>query len=66
VDMGRNIFQADSPVAMIKAVRRVVHEGLSPEKAYEFYLKEKRSTGTPEHQSTRAPVGKVTKNGNRL
>jgi putative autoinducer-2 (AI-2) aldolase len=37
VDMGRNIFQAESPVAMIKAVRKVVHEGLSPEHAFEFY-----------------------------
>jgi len=37
VDMGRNIFQADSPVAMIKAVRGVVHEGLKPEEAYDLY-----------------------------
>ena len=26
VDMGRNIFQSNAPVAMIKAVRSVVHE----------------------------------------
>jgi putative autoinducer-2 (AI-2) aldolase len=26
VDMGRNIFQSDSPVGMIKAVRAIVHE----------------------------------------
>ncbi len=26
VDMGRNIFQSESPVAMIRAVRKVVHE----------------------------------------
>jgi putative autoinducer-2 (AI-2) aldolase len=38
VDMGRNIFQADHPVAMIKAVREVVHKELSPDKAYEMYL----------------------------
>ena len=38
VDMGRNIFQAESPVAMIQAVRKVVHEGLKPKAAYEFYL----------------------------
>ncbi|HUV04500.1 MAG TPA: 3-hydroxy-5-phosphonooxypentane-2,4-dione thiolase [Armatimonadota bacterium] len=38
VDMGRNIFQAESPVAMIRAVRKVVHEGAKPEEAYEFYL----------------------------
>jgi putative autoinducer-2 (AI-2) aldolase len=37
VDMGRNIFQADAPVAMIQAVRKVVHEKLSPEQAFEFY-----------------------------
>lgn len=38
VDMGRNIFQAESPIAMIQAVCKVVHEGLRPEEAYEFYL----------------------------
>ena len=37
VDMGRNIFQAESPVAMIQAVRKVVHEGLSPKDAYDYY-----------------------------
>jgi len=37
VDMGRNIFQADSPVAMIQAVGKVVHEGEKPDKALDFY-----------------------------
>jgi len=37
VDMGRNIFQADAPEAMIKAVRAVVHENEKPEKALEMY-----------------------------
>jgi putative autoinducer-2 (AI-2) aldolase len=37
VDMGRNIFQSDSPVAMIQAVRTVVHEGESPKKAFDLY-----------------------------
>ena len=37
VDMGRNIFQADAPVAMIKAVGKVVHELLKPEHAYDLY-----------------------------
>ena len=37
VDMGRNIFQSDSPVGMIRAVRAVVHEGSSVEKAYKVY-----------------------------
>ena len=37
VDMGRNIFQSEAPVAMIKAVRSVVHETASAEKAFELY-----------------------------
>jgi len=37
VDMGRNVFQADSPVAMLKAVRGVVHDGLKPEQAMDLY-----------------------------
>ena len=38
VDMGRNIFQSDAPVAMIRAVRTVVHENMRPEQAYELFL----------------------------
>ena len=37
LDMGRNIFGADCPVAMIQAVRAVVHEGEKPAKALELY-----------------------------
>ena len=37
VDMGRNIFQSDNPVGMIKAVRAIVHEKASVEKAYKIY-----------------------------
>ncbi|HCQ65560.1 MAG TPA: 3-hydroxy-5-phosphonooxypentane-2,4-dione thiolase [Rhodobacteraceae bacterium] len=37
VDMGRNIFQADDPVAMIQAVSKVVHELEKPEKAFQMY-----------------------------
>ena len=37
VDMGRNVFQADDPKAMIQAVRAVVHEGLKPDKALTMY-----------------------------
>ena len=38
VDMGRNIFQSDTPQAMIRAVGAVVHESAKPEDAYEQYL----------------------------
>ncbi len=37
VDMGRNIFQAQSPVSMIQAVRSIVHGGYSVKKAFAFY-----------------------------
>ena len=37
VDMGRNIFQAEDPVAMIKAVRHVVHDDATPEAALDMY-----------------------------
>jgi putative autoinducer-2 (AI-2) aldolase len=38
VDMGRNIFQSDQPVAMIRAVRAVVHDSAKPEHAYEEFV----------------------------
>ncbi len=37
VDMGRNIFQSESPVAMIQAVKAVVHDNETPEKAFDLY-----------------------------
>ncbi len=37
VDMGRNIFQADNPVAMIQAVKAVVHENAKPKEAFDLY-----------------------------
>src|SRR5213593_2032557 len=37
VDMGRNIFQSEAPVAMIQAVGAVVHQLLKPEQAYDLY-----------------------------
>ncbi len=42
VDMGRNIFQSDDPVAMIQAVRSVVHENATPKVAYELYTSLRR------------------------
>jgi putative autoinducer-2 (AI-2) aldolase len=37
VDMGRNIFQSDSPVAMLQAVRAVVHDNETAEKSLDLY-----------------------------
>ncbi|HOF39116.1 MAG TPA: 3-hydroxy-5-phosphonooxypentane-2,4-dione thiolase [Candidatus Hydrogenedentes bacterium] len=53
VDMGRNIFQSDAPIAMLHAVRKIVHEGYRPKEALEVYEELK-------HAATRAdrqPVG---------
>jgi putative autoinducer-2 (AI-2) aldolase len=37
--MGRNIWQSDHPVAMIKAVRTIVHGNSNVEQAYDYYKK---------------------------
>lgn len=42
VDMGRNIFQSEAPIPMVQAVRKVVHELLKPDQAYEFYQDTRR------------------------
>lgn len=38
VDMGRNIFQSDTPEAMIRAVGAVVHESMKPDEAYARFI----------------------------
>lgn len=38
VDMGRNIWQSDNPVAMIQAVKSIVHEGYDVDQAYDKLL----------------------------
>jgi len=37
VDMGRNVFQAEHPVAMLHAVRSVVHKNTKPKDAFALY-----------------------------
>lgn len=37
VDMGRNIFQSEAPLAMLQAVNAVVHEDLPPAQALELF-----------------------------
>jgi putative autoinducer-2 (AI-2) aldolase len=44
VDMGRNIFQSEDPVAMIQAVKAVVHDDETPEKAFDLYNSLKNQT----------------------
>ena len=44
VDMGRNIWQSDNPVAMIKAVHSIVHGSNNAEQAFTLY---KQLSGKP-------------------
>ncbi len=44
VDMGRNIWQSDHPVPMLRAVRAIVHENASPTEAHDL-LMELKSQG---------------------
>ena len=41
VDMGRNVFQSAKPLAMMKAIAGVVHNGLTPKDAFQLYNDEK-------------------------
>jgi 3-hydroxy-5-phosphonooxypentane-2,4-dione thiolase len=53
VDMGRNIFQSQAPVAMIQAVRAVVHQNETPQKAFDLYenLKSEQSSRAQAHSA---------------
>ncbi|MBI4258077.1 MAG: 3-hydroxy-5-phosphonooxypentane-2,4-dione thiolase [Thaumarchaeota archaeon] len=56
VDMGRNIFQSEAPVAMIRAVRALVHENASVDEAYKLFnkLKEESPKRRPKLQEAAA------------
>ena len=43
VDMGRNIWQSEHPVAMIQAIREIVHKGASVREAQRIYEESKKS-----------------------
>lgn len=45
VDMGRNIWQNDYPVAMIKAIKAIVHENASVKEANELFKSLKNNDG---------------------
>lgn len=47
VDMGRNIFQSENPVAMIQAVRAVVHENYSADEAFRLFNELKNKKEVP-------------------
>ena len=37
VNLGRNIWQNDFPVAMISALRAIIHDNVTPKEAQELY-----------------------------
>src|SRR3989454_8875255 len=47
VDMGRNIWQSDHPVAMIKTVKAIVHQNVTVKEAHEIFKKIKGVVKTP-------------------
>lgn len=51
VDMGRNIWQNDHPVAMIKAIRAIVHENALLKEAVQLFNEEKTKTKLREETS---------------
>jgi putative autoinducer-2 (AI-2) aldolase len=57
VDMGRNIWQSDWPVAMIKAVQAIVHKNADVKEAYSIFLKEKGKADKPSEKETQKVVG---------
>jgi putative autoinducer-2 (AI-2) aldolase len=60
VDMGRNIWQSDYPVEMIKAVRAIVHENLNVNEAYNILLTDKNEKGEEKGQLQRQKIIKST------
>ena len=56
VDMGRNIFQSDAPISMIKAVGKVVHEKMKPKEAFQLFkdLKQKELGKTKKKKKKKA------------
>jgi 3-hydroxy-5-phosphonooxypentane-2,4-dione thiolase len=50
VDMGRNIWQSDYPIEMIKAVRSIVHENLDVNEAYNSLLRDKNEKAVEKGQ----------------
>ena len=53
VNLGRNIWQNDFPVAMIRAIRAVVHERATAAEAHELYQDLKSSEGRQAGPKTR-------------
>ena len=56
VDMGRNIFQSEHPVSMIRTVREVVHNNMKPDKAWDFFNTLAKEEGKKAHKKDKTAV----------
>jgi len=63
VDMGRNIWQSDFPVPMIKAVRALVHQRVTVKEAHDIFTKNKENerASKPSPAATPQPIKAKTK-----
>lgn len=63
VDMGRNIWQSDYPVPMIKAVKAIVHQNLTVKEAQELFnkLKVEPKSDKPSKPAKPTKSTKITK-----
>ena len=61
VDMGRNIWQSENPVPMIRAVRAIVHSNYTIEQAYKMYTDLCKNPNKPTDKNN---VKKQFKGGN--
>jgi len=60
VDIGRNVWQSEHPVAMIRAVRAIVHENSNVDQAFKLYNKlaseeSKRKSNKPNQNKSNKP-----------
>jgi putative autoinducer-2 (AI-2) aldolase len=60
VDMGRNIWQNNHPVAMIKAVRAIVHQRATVKEAHELFKKIKNEPSDENRLTQKKKIEKIT------
>ncbi len=69
VDMGRNIWQSDNPVQMIKAVRAIVHGHQNVDQAFDLYKNLAKESSEPKTtkpaESIKKPKTKTKKTKNK-
>ena len=61
VDMGRNIWQSDHPVPMIRAVRSIVHGNQNAKQAYDLFKKNVEDSQKKPNKSHKPTKSMITK-----